>query len=1516
MSEAKQTGEPKARILIVEDVPANLHLLANMLTQQGYVVYSTTGGEPAGRFVQTTLPDLILLDIVMPDLDGYQVCARLKADERTRDIPVIFISSTDEVLDKVKAFSMGGADYIVKPFEAQEVVARVQMHLDLRATHKQLAAQNEQWQQVNHELVREIAEHKRAEEALRESEARYHELLKQTQAALAETQALYHVSRSLIVVENLPGLLQVVVDSVAEALPANRVTLITFDLKERQVTHFVKGGPGVSEVVSVSFEELWEGLIGWVLREMKPALSPKVGPDPRESLEVQRRRAETNCGAIIVVPVLYRDQILGTLTAINRSDEREFAPQDVALMMAMANQAAIAIENAWLYEELQLAHAHLERQVQERTADLAQVNRMLKILSACNQLLLRATDESKLLHEICRITVGLGGYALAWVGFAEPEAVRPVVQVGLEGSALNTIHGLLADVERGPGPTETAIRTGEPCVVPGIQTDTNFSLWREAATKRGYASAIALPLSGDGQVFGALTIYAAQPDAFHPDEVNLLQELAGDLAFGITTLRTRAERKRAEEELQERERHAQSLLRLSRNLEQAQTYAEVLDAALKEERNIVGYSVMVVYLLTEDKKYAKMLTVGGLMSDTLKSETGIPTLTIQGDKMLEEIAEAKEIVVVEDARTDERVNKEIVTRFGIRTIVNVPILLFDRHLGSVGMSTIGDEPVRVPSTAEKRYLRALASHMAVSLDRIHLLIERRQAEEALHESQALYRSFVEQLPNAIFRKDSENRYVMVNAPFCQLKGVKAEDFLGRKPAEVARSEIAKQGESGQATKYAAQGEEIHDLIMRTGRVVETEEEYPGVDGGKQFMHVIRMPVFNPEGRVVGTQGILFDITERKRAEEGLRESQALYHSFIEQLPNSVFRKDNEGRYVMVNSQFCRITGIPAEDFLGRKPSEVAIREAIRQGKRGQTTQYATEGEKIHELIMRTGKIVETEEEYPGADDGKQFLHVIRMPVFDPAGKVIGTQGIQFDITKRKQAEDALRASEERYRNLVENAPDVVYTLSTRAVITSLNPAFEAITGWSRADWLGRSFAPLLHPDDLTLALGVYTQGLQGKTPPVFELRIQTKPGGYVVGEFIITPLWQAGAITGVLGIARDITDRKRAEEALRVSEARYRALYRDNPTMLFTLDADGTVLAVNPAGASQLGYTIDELEGQLIFKVFYEDDRPVVAEQLQRCLQNPDQVYHWQFRKIRKDGGLLWVEELAHAVYNLSGTLNVLVVCQDVTERKRAEEEIRQLNTELEQRVLERTAELAAANRNLETANKELEAFSYSVSHDLRAPLRAIDGFSRIVLEEHTATLNPEAQQYLWRVRERAQHMNQLINDLLAFSRMGRQPLHTQSVAMTKLVQEILDEWRPEYQQRRVEIFLGELPACQADPALLKQVWANLLGNALKYTREREAARIEIGASEADSWPVYFVKDNGVGFDMRHVDKLFGVFQRLHAPTEFEGSGVGLAIVERIIHRHGGRVWAEGVVGEGATFYFTLPGSVQMPVPG
>jgi light-regulated signal transduction histidine kinase (bacteriophytochrome) len=292
--------------------------------------------------------------------------------------------------------------------------------------------------------------------------------------------------------------------------------------------------------------------------------------------------------------------------------------------------------------------------------------------------------------------------------------------------------------------------------------------------------------------------------------------------------------------------------------------------------------------------------------------------------------------------------------------------------------------------------------------------------------------------------------------------------------------------------------------------------------------------------------------------------------------------------------------------------------------------------------------------------------------------------------------------------------------------------------------------------------------------------------------------------------------------------------------------------------------------------------------------------YNKEHRLIHLDGSVRWVSSRSFPVRNEAGEVfRWTSIMEDITARKRAEDEVQRLNAELEQRVIERTAQL-------EAANKELEAFSYSVSHDLQAPLRAINGFSHLLIEDYGTALPQEAQAFLIRIQHNAKRMGNLINDLLAFSRIGRKALRVEDVDMDQLVQEVLDDFRADNELKQAEVIVEALPPCQADRSLFKQVWINLISNAIKYSSKVENPRIEIRHITQHQETVYVVKDNGVGFDMQYADKLFGVFQRLHRDDEYKGMGIGLAMVRRIIERHGGSVWAEAEVDKGATFYFTI----------
>ncbi len=484
-----------------------------------------------------------------------------------------------------------------------------------------------------------------------------------------------------------------------------------------------------------------------------------------------------------------------------------------------------------------------------------------------------------------------------------------------------------------------------------------------------------------------------------------------------------------------------------------------------------------------------------------------------------------------------------------------------------------------------------------------------------------------------------------------------------------------------------------------------------------------------------------------------------------------------------------------------------------------------------------------------------------------------------------------------YLAFVEQMQQGAATLGPDGTVLYCNRSLAALLGEPLERVVGRNFATFVAAQDRDLLGRLLAVPPDGASSG--ELRLLAAGGLPVPVNLTATPMSADGILATCLVIT-DLTERKQAEDALRISEERFRSVFETAQIGMALTSPEGRLLHVNRSYEEMVGYSAQELKALSLLDITHPDDRQRTREIVEDLAAGRQEVQHFEKRYLRKDGGIVWVHLTDSAVRGPDGKPRFLVgMAVDITDRRRAEEEIHALNTELEQRVRQRTAEL-------EAANQELEGFTYSVSHDLRAPLRGIDGFSQILLAECPAELSEQARHYLHMVADNARQMGRLVDDLLRFSRTSRQSLLRQRVAMASLVRQCLAELAPESQGRDVDLQVGELPDCLGDPALLKQVWLNLLSNAFKFTRQRQHARIDIGCLQRDGQTVYFVRDNGVGFDMQYADKLFGVFQRLHRAEEFEGTGIGLALVQRIVHRHGGRIWADAAPDQGATFYFTL----------
>jgi PAS domain S-box-containing protein len=521
--------------------------------------------------------------------------------------------------------------------------------------------------------------------------------------------------------------------------------------------------------------------------------------------------------------------------------------------------------------------------------------------------------------------------------------------------------------------------------------------------------------------------------------------------------------------------------------------------------------------------------------------------------------------------------------------------------------------------------------------------------------------------------------------------------------------------------------------------------------------------------------------------------------------------------------------------------------------------------------------------------------------------------VQRRTSQLESANQALTESRLQLSNLINTLPGIVFSRSANHdwLIESISDGYLSIIGYSKEELCGRdsdrTFQDLIVSEDVPKIVAAIQTAIDHKTTYQVEYRIRTQCGQEKW-------LWEKGMETStsidgnsqtIQGFITEITSIKEAQAALRESEARFRELAENIDEVFYINSADlSQMLYVSHAYQEIWGQTCESVyqNSYAWSESLHPDDGDRLVAACNRLIQG--EPLEEEYRIIRPDGDMRWIFTRAFPIYSQSGEiLRHVGVAADITNRKQAELEIRQLNEQLEERVQQRTADLIAAN-------KELEAFSYSVSHDLRAPLRGMDGFSKILLERYQDQLDEQGQHYLTRIRSGTQRMGEIIDALLQLSRVTRSQMQFHQVNLSAIAQEIAQELGEREPQRRVEWLISPDLIVQGDPQLLRIVMENLLNNAWKFTSTEIHSKIELAClvseQENNNYLTYIVRDNGVGFDQTYVNKLFQAFQRLHAMEEFPGTGIGLATVQRIVRRHGGNVWANGSVGEGATFYFTL----------
>ncbi len=619
-------------------------------------------------------------------------------------------------------------------------------------------------------------------------------------------------------------------------------------------------------------------------------------------------------------------------------------------------------------------------------------------------------------------------------------------------------------------------------------------------------------------------------------------------------------------------------------------------------------------------------------------------------------------------------------------------------------------------------------------------------------------------------------------------------------------------------------------------------------------------------------------------QEALRESERHFRAMYELAPLAYQSLDAAGGILDVNTAWLDLFQRRKEEVIGRfigdyltEASQAELGARFASFKRDNHT----EGN-VFEIVR--------------GDGGRRLITVNGRVARDEAGEFLCTHCILTDITARLEQERQLRLA----ASVFEHANEAIAITDANANIVTVSPRFTEITGYAPEEVIGRNPRILQSGRQDAAFYRTMWSALSSDQGHWSGQIWNKRKDGSLYPEWLSVSAVRnnAGVTTNYVAIFTDLSERIAAEQAIRASEQRYRTMFESAPEGVWIIGADARTLEVNQHLCDLLGYARDDMRGKEPTDFTDAENTRIFEEQKDRRATTHRRNYEIALQ--HRDGHNIPVHFSSTNLYDEDGKLAAaLAFVTDNRERKSHEREMRRLHEELEQRVIERT-------RALQTANRELEAFSYSVSHDLRAPLRAINGFSHALAEEYGNLLDDNGKNYLSRVRAGSERMGELIDHILELSQLSRRDMDITPVDLSALANDAATEIQDGEPERQVDWIVAPDLQARADAVLLRVVLMNLLGNAWKYTARCSRAKIEFGLGETQGRQAFFVRDNGAGFDMAHVGKLFGAFQRLHSPADYPGNGIGLATVARIIHRHGGDVWAEGRPGEGATFYFTL----------
>lgn len=757
-----------------------------------------------------------------------------------------------------------------------------------------------------------------------------------------------------------------------------------------------------------------------------------------------------------------------------------------------------------------------------------------------------------------------------------------------------------------------------------------------------------------------------------------------------------------------------------------------------------------------------------------------------------------------------------------------------------------------------------------------LFLERKHADENLQRVTFQRASLANNIPQKLYIKDMGLVYTFCNQQYAADFELQPEDIVGKTDFDLLPEQDAQKNQQSDR------------MVIEKGELMEFDDIHLLSSGKKQIIHTIKSPIRNSSGAISGLLGIFWDVSEQRSAAEAVRVSQQKLQLLIERMPIACILHSGDFCFEYFNPAAERLFGYSSDQITGKRPEET-IFAIDNLGAFDEIKNRIMAGESnIRRLVtcsLADGRILSCDWN--------------STPLYDEQGNLSGVVSMVLDVTESLQHEKDMKEISQHLQAIVSATPLAVITIDLEGKIISWNPAAEDIFGWSATEAIGH-IAPFVPESKRNEFYSILRRVIAGEKITNFEATRARKDGSEIAVSLSTAPMINAnGETTGVVSVITDISQQKRDREMIQASQEFITALLENAPVPIYVSDPQNTYIQSNQSWERMLGKPKEEIIGTSVDALLPQSAAALRKKINKRVIEERKPI---EFEENIWLGGREYyfetvkfpLKDLQDRVYAV-GSISI-----DITDRKNAQLALEKLNNELEQLVHQRTGEL-------EAKNKELETFAYSVSHDLKAPLRGMDGYSRLLVEGYADKLDEDGIHFVHSIRNAANHMNQLIDDLLAFSRLERRSLQLSTVNPNMVVDQLLDLYMDQISSRNIRVHKNiPFDTINTDSESFLQAIRNLIDNAIKFTKNCEHPEITIGGEEKDDRYILWVSDNGEGFDQKYADKVFEIFQRLHRSEEYPGTGIGLAIVRKAMERLGGRAYARSTPGEGATFFLEL----------